>query len=356
MIERLKALDFQIEPLVFGEVTNLWAIRGNQGPVLAFAGHTDVVPTGPVDEWISHPFEPTIRDGYLYGRGAADMKSSLAAMIVATERFVSLYPDHPGRIAFLVTSDEEGPAVNGTVKVMEYLSEHNQYIDWCVVGEPSSSEQLGDTIKNGRRGSLGADLTVHGIQGHVAYPHQAVNPIHAACGFLNELVLTTWDEGNEYFPATTFQISNINAGTGATNVIPGSLKIQFNFRFSTEVTAEQLKQRTEAILDKHKVNYSLLWTLSGQPFLTEKGILVQAAIDAVKQVAGRTPELSTAGGTSDGRFIAPTGTELIELGPGNNTIHKINECVRVEDLDTLALVYQQIMATVLKSTPIRPGL
>jgi succinyl-diaminopimelate desuccinylase len=347
MSKRLKALGFKIETLVYGGVTNLWAVRGKQGPILAFAGHTDVVPTGPVDSWTSHPFEPTVRDGYLYGRGAADMKSGLAAMIIATERFIAQHPEHMGRLAFLITSDEEGPAVNGTVKVMDYLASQNEHIDWCVIGEPSSSKELGDTIKNGRRGSLGGHLTVKGVQGHVAYPHEADNPIHASCGFLAELVATVWDNGNEYFPATTFQISNINAGTGATNVIPGELSIQFNFRFSTEVTPEQLQQRTESLLQKHKINYSLNWSLSGQPFLTGRGVLVDAAIDAIAKVAGIAPQLSTAGGTSDGRFIAPSGAEVIELGPCNATIHKINERVLVQDLEALALIYQRVITSLL---------
>jgi succinyl-diaminopimelate desuccinylase len=347
MCERLEAIGFKITHLRFEEVDNFWAVRGESGPILAFAGHTDVVPTGPVEEWVSHPFKPEIRDGMLYGRGAADMKGSLAAMIVACENFVADYPNHTGRIAFLITADEEGIAKNGTVKVMEYLKQNNEHIDWCVVGEPSSTSQTGDVIKNGRRGSLGCVMTVNGRQGHVAYPHLADNPIHNASPVLAELANTQWDNGNEFFPATSFQISNINGGTGATNVIPGSLKVVFNFRFSTELTAEAIKQRTTEILDKHGLNYQLDWNLSGQPFLTAEGSLIDAVKDAIKTTTGLDTELSTAGGTSDGRFIAPTGSQLVELGPVNATIHQTDECVKADDLNVLTNIYQQVLKNLL---------
>ena len=347
MIERLEAIGFQIEQLRFGDVDNFWAVHGTEGPILCFAGHTDVVPTGPVEQWQHPPFEPTLVDGILYGRGTADMKGSLAAMVTACERFVAEHPNHSGRIAYLITSDEEGIAINGTVKVMEWLEQRNEKIEWCLVGEPSSSEQVGDTVKNGRRGSLGAKLTVKGIQGHVAYPHLASNPIHLAAPALSELAAEHWDHGNDFFPATSFQISNINGGTGATNVIPGELEVIFNFRFSTELTEQQLRQRTEAILDKYNLDYQLEWNLSGQPFLTAKGPLVEAAIAAIKDCTGLDTELSTAGGTSDGRFIAPTGAQVLELGPVNATIHKVNECVRAEDLDTLSTLYEGILKRLL---------
>lgn len=343
MIQRLQAIGFTVEHLRFGDVDNFWATRGEGGPILAFAGHTDVVPSGPAAQWQSPPFEPTISDGMLYGRGAADMKGSLAAMVTACERFVAAYPDHSGRIAFLITSDEEGIAVNGTVKVVEWLEQRDEKITWCVVGEPSSTTKVGDTIKNGRRGSLGAELKVKGKQGHVAYPHLAQNPIHLVAPALAELAAERWDDGNEFFPATSFQISNFNSGTGATNVIPGEADIVFNFRFSTELTEQQLRQRTEAILDKHSLQYELQWKLSGQPFLTASGALVAAAQHAVKKTTGTDTELSTAGGTSDGRFIAPTGAQVVELGPVNATIHQVNECVKASDLDLLSQMYEAMM-------------
>lgn len=347
MISRLEPLGFKIERLKFGEVTNLWAVHGDSGPILAFAGHTDVVPTGPLENWQSPPFEPEIREGYLYGRGAADMKGSIAAMTVAAERFIKAHPAHSGRLAFLITSDEEGPAVDGTVKVIEHLQRQQEQIRWCVVGEPSSTDKLGDVIKNGRRGSLNGTLRIQGKQGHIAYPHLADNPIHSGCPALTELIAEQWDQGNDFFPATSFQISNMNAGTGATNIIPGTLEIVFNFRYSTEVTQEELQQRTEAILDKHQLNYQLDWQLSGLPFLTEPGELVIAAQTALKDVMGSEAQLSTSGGTSDGRFIAPTGAQVIELGPCNATIHQVNECVKVEDLELAARIYHRIMTVLL---------
>ncbi|SSS43138.1 dapE [Acinetobacter baumannii] len=331
----------------FGDVDNLWARRGTEGPVFCFAGHTDVVPTGRLDAWNSDPFAPEIRDGKLYGRGSADMKTALAAMVVASERFIAKHPNHKGSIAFLITSDEEGPAVNGTVKVIETLEKRNEKITWCLVGEPSSTHKLGDIVKNGRRGSLNAVLKVQGKQGHVAYPHLARNPIHEASPALAELCQTVWDNGNEYFPATSFQISNIHAGTGATNVIPGALEVTFNFRYSTEVTAEQLKQRVHEILDKHGLQYEIVWNLSGLPFLTPVGELVNAAQTAILNVTGTETELSTSGGTSDGRFIAPTGAQVLELGVLNATIHQINEHVDVHDLDPLTDIYEQILENLL---------
>lgn len=347
MADYLSRLGFSIEPMVFNDTTNLWARRGSEGPLFCFAGHTDVVPPGPLDKWDSPPFEPTIRDGLLYGRGAADMKGSLAAMLVAVERFVTAHPDHQGSIAFLITSDEEGPFINGTPKVVETLEARNEKITWCLVGEPSSTRLLGDVVKNGRRGSITGDLLVKGIQGHVAYPHLGRNPIHDAAPALAELAATVWDQGNAFFPPTSFQIPNISAGTGASNVIPGELQVQFNFRFSTELTAEQIKERVRAILDRHGLEYDLTWTLSGHPFLTSTGDLVEATVAAIEEVQGFSPELSTSGGTSDGRFIAPTGAQVIELGPLNATIHKLNECVKVADLDTLADVYTAILRRLL---------
>ena len=347
MIQRLEAIGFQVERLRFEEVDNFWATRGTDGPLLAFAGHTDVVPTGPEGQWQHPPFEPVVEDGMLYGRGAADMKGSLASMVVACEQFVAEHPDHQGRMGFLITSDEEGPSVNGTVKVVEWLEARQEKIDWCIVGEPSSTDRVGDVIKNGRRGSLGGILRVKGVQGHVAYPHLADNPIHKAAPALAELAAQEWDQGNEFFPATSFQISNINGGTGATNVIPGDVEVVFNFRFSTEVTETQLRERTETILNKHQLNYELDWKLSGQPFLTAEGELVDAVVKAVEQHTGQKPILSTAGGTSDGRFIAPTGAQVVELGPRNDTIHKVDECVKAEDLDTLTALYQSTLKRLL---------
>ncbi|MGQ9426099.1 succinyl-diaminopimelate desuccinylase [Gilvimarinus sp. F26214L] len=345
--ERLSALGFRCQMLPFGDVSNLWAVRGDGGPLLAFAGHTDVVPTGPLDQWRSPPFEPTIEDGHLRGRGAADMKGSLAAMVTACERFISEHGDHSGRIAFLLTSDEEGPAQNGTRKVVEWLKEEGTRIDWCIIGEPTSGERFGDTIKNGRRGSLHCDLTVKGQQGHIAYPHMADNPIHRVAAPMAALSTEHWDHGNEYFPATSFQISNINGGTGATNVIPGTVHLRTNFRFSTEVTEEVLRERTEAILNKFDIDYELRWELSGQPFITERGTLTDAVSSAIEAETGLMPELSTSGGTSDGRFIAPSGAQVIEFGPCNATIHKLNECVAVEDLETLSRIYERCLQNLL---------
>ena len=347
MIHRLEPLGFQVERLRFDDVDNFWARRGSQGPVLAFAGHTDVVPTGPLDAWESDPFQPELRDGMLYGRGAADMKGSLAAMVTACERFVAAHPDHKGSIAFLITSDEEGPSINGTIKVVEHLEARGEKITWCLVGEPSSNHQVGDVIKNGRRGSLNGKLKIRGRQGHVAYPHLADNPIHRVAPALADLCREQWDMGNEFFPPTTFQISNIHSGTGAENVIPGTVDIQFNFRFSTETTVEKLQARVTAILDTHDLQYELDWRLSGHPFLTARGELVAASIAAIKKITHRDTELSTSGGTSDGRFIAPTGAQVVELGPLNATIHQVNECVSAADLDTLSDIYEHILAQLL---------
>ncbi|MGP9642916.1 succinyl-diaminopimelate desuccinylase [Halomonas sp. AOP30-A1-24] len=348
MIERLTALGFHIERMPFGDVQNFWAVRGHHGPVIALAGHTDVVPSGPPNGWEFPPFSPCIDDhGMLCARGAADMKGSLAAMLTAVERFVARYPDHDGRIAFLITSDEEGPAVDGTLAVVEQLRERNERLDYCIVGEPSSTEHLGDVIKNGRRGSLGGVLRIQGIQGHVAYPHLARNPIHQAMPALDALVNEHWDGGNDFFPATSFQISNLRAGTGATNVIPGEVEVVFNFRFSTEVTHEQLKARTEAILDQYGLPYQLDWTLNGEPFLTAEGELVNAAVRGVEAVTGKRPALSTSGGTSDGRFIATFGAQVVELGPLNDTIHKVNERVRASDLDDLSRIYEATLQALL---------
>ena len=343
MTERLQDCGFSIENLRFGDVDNFWAIHGSSGPIFCFAGHTDVVPTGPVESWSHPPFTPTIVEGQLYGRGSADMKGSLAAMVVAAEEFVSEFPKHQGRLAFLITSDEEGIAVNGTVKVVDWLQQQGITPEWCLVGEPSSSTQCGDTIKNGRRGSLGCRLTVKGTQGHVAYPHLAANPIHLGMPALEELTREIWDQGNTFFPATSFQVSNINAGTGATNVIPGTVEVLFNFRFSTEVTDLQLMGRAEAILNKHQLDYEAEWNLSGQPFITERGDLVQAAINCIAKTTGLEAELSTAGGTSDGRFIAPIGTQVVELGPVNQSIHRVDENVSIDDLNTLTKIYKNIL-------------
>jgi succinyl-diaminopimelate desuccinylase len=343
MTERLQDCGFSIENLRFGDVDNFWAIHGSSGPIFCFAGHTDVVPTGPVESWSHPPFTPTIVEGQLYGRGSADMKGSLAAMVVAAEEFVSEFPKHQGRLAFLITSDEEGIAVNGTVKVVDWLQQQGITPEWCLVGEPSSSTQCGDTIKNGRRGSLGCRLTVKGTQGHVAYPHLAANPIHLGMPALEELTREIWDQGNAFFPATSFQVSNFNAGTGATNVIPGTVEVLFNFRFSTEVTDLQLMDRAEAILNKHQLDYEAEWNLSGQPFITERGDLVQAAINCIAKTTGLEAELSTAGGTSDGRFIAPIGTQVVELGPVNQSIHRVDENVSIDDLNTLTKIYKNIL-------------
>lgn len=347
LAHRLEKIGFNIEPMPFAEVTNLWARRGAESPVFCFAGHTDVVPVGDISAWTSHPFQPEIRDNKLYARGSADMKTAIAAFTIATERFVEKHPNHRGSIAYLITSDEEGPSVNGTVKVIERLEQRNEKITWCLVGEPSSTARVGDIIKNGRRGSLNGVLTVQGKQGHVAYPHLANNPIHQASAAITELCQTTWDNGNEYFPATSFQISNIQAGTGATNVIPDQLKVTFNFRYSTEVTAEQLQQRVNDILQKHNVQYHIDWSLSGLPFLTPVGELVNATQQAIFEVTGYQSELSTSGGTSDGRFIAPTGAQVIELGVLNDTIHQIDECVDIDDLEKLTLIYEKMLEKLL---------
>jgi succinyl-diaminopimelate desuccinylase len=347
MIERLAAAGFTVESLRFGAVDNFWAKRGSGGPVFCFAGHTDVVPSGPLDEWRTDPFEPVIRDGLLYGRGAADMKSGLAAMLTASEEFIEQYPQHHGTIAFLITSDEEGPSVDGTRRVVEVLRERRESIDWCLVGEPSSEHTLGDTIKIGRRGSLSGRLTVHGIQGHIAYPQLADNPVHALAPALAELTARVWDQGNEHFQPTTFQVSNISAGTGAPNVIPGELRARFNLRFSTEQTIDGLKQAVEEILRRHRVKYTLEWFISGKPFLTTPGTLSQAAARAVQEQLRISPKLTTGGGTSDGRFIAPMGAQVIELGVINESIHKVNECVRVADIDRLHAVYRRTLELLL---------
>jgi succinyl-diaminopimelate desuccinylase len=347
LIDRLAAIGFECETMQFGDVTNLWARRGSSAPLFAFAGHTDVVPTGPVEEWDSDPFTPVVRDGLLFGRGTADMKSGIAAMVTACERFVTDHSDHTGSIAFLITSDEEGPAKNGTVKVIETLEARDEKIDWALVGEPSSSKQLGDTVKNGRRGSLGAVLNVRGIQGHVAYPQLADNPIHKVLPALNQLSAVHWDDGNEFFPPTSFQISNIHSGTGVTNVIPGHIEVTFNLRYSTELDHHQIIKTSEAIFGQHGLDYEVDWNLSGLPFLTSAGSLVEAAKQSIKQITGLDTELSTAGGTSDGRFIAPTGAQVLELGPVNATIHQINEHVRVSDVDQLSDVYQGILENLL---------
>jgi len=347
MIERLEALGFHIERLQFEEVTNFWARRGSKGPLFCFAGHTDVVPTGPEANWDHPPFDPVIEDGFLCGRGAADMKGSLAAFITALERFLEHHPDHDGSIALLITSDEEGPFINGTTRVIDHLEARNEKITWCIVGEPSSTTKVGDVIKNGRRGSISGDLTIRGIQGHVAYPHLVENPIHLAAPALNDLASELWDEGNEFFPPTSFQISNIHAGTGATNVVPGQIDVQFNLRFSTELSAGQIKERTYEILNRYGLNFDINWTLSGNPFITERGDLVDACVDSIKAITGLDTELSTSGGTSDGRFIAPTGAQVVELGPINATIHKVNERVKADDLDTLSSLYENIMAKLL---------
>ena len=349
MIERLEAMGFAVERMRFGPVDNFWAKRGSGGPVFCFAGHTDVVPSGPLEEWQSDPFKPVVKDGLLYGRGAADMKSGLAAMLTACEQFVRRHPEHRGTIALLITSDEEGPSVDGTRRVVEVLRERKEHIDWCLVGEPSSENTLGDTIKIGRRGSLSGRLTVHGIQGHIAYPQFADNPVHAVAPALAELATRTWDHGNEHFQPTTFQVSNISAGTGAPNVIPGELKARFNLRYSTEQTVDSLKTVVEELLRRHRVKYSLEWFISGYPFLTVPGELSAAATRAVQEQLQVTPKLSTGGGTSDGRFIAPMGAQVIELGVINATIHKVNESVRIADIDGLHRLYHRILELLLTS-------
>ncbi|MBP4046608.1 succinyl-diaminopimelate desuccinylase [Chromobacterium violaceum] len=343
MIERLEAIGFKVEKMRHGDVDNFWARRGDAGPLFCFAGHTDVVPTGPLDKWDSPPFEPTVRNGLLYGRGAADMKASLAAFVTACERFVAEHPDHKGSLALLITSDEEGVAVDGTVKVVDALEARGETIDYCIVGEPTSEQRLGDTVKNGRRGSLSGRLVVHGIQGHIAYPQLAKNPIHLVAPALAELAATRWDEGNAFFPPTSWQVSNIQAGTGATNVIPGHCELLFNFRFSPESTAESLKERVYQILDKHGLGYELHWQLSGQPFITPPGALTDALSAAIAEVSGAKAELSTTGGTSDGRFIKRIARELVEFGPINATIHKLNECVEVADVEPLTAIYRRTL-------------
>ena len=348
--KRLAAFGCEIKHLRYGEVDNLWLTHGQGAPLFVFLGHTDVVPTGPEVQWHTPPFEPSVTDGMLFGRGAADMKGSVAAMVVAMEQFLETNPEHPGTIALLLTSDEEGIATDGVRRVIEeYLKPNSIQIDYCLVGEPSSLERAGDVIKNGRRGSLGATLTVHGVQGHVAYPHLAENPFHRASQALATLCETQWDRGNTDFPPTSFQISNIHAGTGADNVIPGTLELMFNFRFSTEVTADELQQRVESLLDSHGLNYDIDWRLSGHPFLTRDGHLLEATQEALQKVTGSMAETSTAGGTSDGRFVAPLGAEVIELGPLNSTIHKIDECVAVDDLETLTAVYGQLLQNLYKA-------
>ncbi len=344
--DRLAPLGFKNTHLRYDDVDNLWAVTEGSGPLFVFAGHTDVVPTGPAEQWTHPPFGAEIHDGIIYGRGTSDMKSSIAAMIVAVERILAKHNIN-GRVGFLITSDEEGPAINGTVKVIEYLEDNNTKIDWCVVGEPTSTDKLGDIIKNGRRGSLNGDLTVKGRQGHVAYPHLGDNPVHRFASCLSALTSEVWDNGNEFFPATTFQISNIHAGTGVTNVIPGEMSVKFNFRFSTELTAEDIKKRVTDILKSNKLDYEINWSLSGNPFITGRGELVNATVEAIQKVTGRSTELSTSGGTSDGRFIAPTGAQVLELGPCNATIHQIDENVTVAELDTLTDVYEKLLSKLL---------
>ena len=347
MIDRLEKIGFTIHPLKFGNVDNFWAVHGNNGPLFAFAGHTDVVPAGDDDAWESNPFEPTIKDGMLYGRGAADMKGSLASMVVATENFIEKNPNHNGIIAFLITSDEEGVAIDGTAKVMDFLKDNNQKIDFCLVGEPSSTAILGDVIKNGRRGSLNACLRVKGKQGHIAYPQLADNPIHLVTPALNQLCYEQWDNGNDYFPATSFQISNIHSGDKVTNVIPGEVEVMFNFRYSTETTKEELQKRVNDILDSHQLNFFVEWSHSGYPFLTPNGELVSACVDAIEKIKAIKPQLSTSGGTSDGRFISQEGTQVVELGPNNSTIHQVNESVSVQDLEDLTKIYSQVLTNIL---------
>ena len=347
--ERLQAAGFDCQHLRFEDVDNLWVTHGSGSPLFVFAGHTDVVPTGPESDWTSPPFIATDRDGNLFGRGSADMKTSIAASVTSAEQFVKENPDHPGTIGLLITSDEEGPSINGTVKVMQWLEEQSIKIDYCIVGEPSSVKQMGDTVKVGRRGSLNGYMTIHGKQGHVAYPHLADNPFHRALPALSELAEIEWDQGNEFFPPTSFQISNIFSGTGAENVIPGNVELKFNFRFSSELSEDDLKARATAVFEKHKLNYSIDWRLSGNPFLTQKGALVDAVTTACTEILGVTPELSTAGGTSDGRFIAPTGTEVVELGPCNASIHQIDEHVKLTDPVQLARAYQRILQLILRT-------
>lgn len=344
----LAELDFKIEALPFGEVKNLWARRGTQGPLLVFAGHTDVVPTGPLTKWTFPPFTPTIQDGYLYGRGVVDMKSGLAAMVIACKQFIGAHPDHKGSIAFLLTSDEEGPSIDGTAKVVDFLTARGEKMDWCIVGEPSSDKQLGDMIKIGRRGSLNGKLTILGQQGHIAYANSKDNPIYQASVVLKELYDTVWDQGNTHFSPTRFQASNIHSGTGANNIVPGELELVFNFRYSPVLTAEQLKTSVENILQKHAVNYRMEWSTPAKPFYTHSGRLVESCQAAVQKVMGIRPKLSTLGGTSDGRFIAPTGCEVAELGLCNATIHEINERAPIADLDKLTAIYKELLMDLLR--------
>ena len=347
MLARLQKLGFAMEPMRFGQVDNFWGRLGKTGPLLVFAGHTDVVPTGPVEQWRSDPFQPVIHNGLLYGRGTADMKGGLAAMLVAVERYLAAKPAMKGSIGFLITSDEEGPSVDGTVKVMEVLQKRAEKIDWCVLGEPSCLEKFGDTLRNGRRGSLTGILKVEGIQGHVAYPERADNPIHRVAPALAELIGTHWDDGNAFFPPTSFQISNFNSGTGAGNVIPGDATVRFNFRYSSAVTKDELKARVHGVLDKLKLKYSIDWRPMGDPFLTEPGDLSKAMQDAVEDATGLRPKLDTGGGTSDGRFIAPTGAQVVEFGPRNASIHKIDECVAVIELEQLVDIYCDVLKKLL---------
>lgn len=343
IIEHLEPVGFTFEQMSFDDVTNLWATCGNHSPLVVFAGHTDVVPSGPPADWLSAPFTPTIRDGYLYGRGAADMKAALAAMVIAAKRFIKENPTFPGTLGFLITSDEEGPSINGTQKVMETLSKRGIKIDYCVIGEPSTAQQIGDQIRIGRRGSLHGKLIVHGKQGHVAHPHLADNPIHKSLFALHELAQSEWDKGNEHFPPTTFQITNIRSGVGAKNVIPGHLEVLFNFRFSTAVTISQLKERTSAILNKNNLKFDIEWEIGAQPFITRRGKLIEAMQHAIKKIAGLNTKLSTGGGTSDGRFITPTGTEVVELGVSHATAHQVNENVKIEDIHMLTKIYQHVL-------------
>ena len=347
LIAELQRLNFTIERLKFGEVDNFWATHGHGHPVMVFAGHTDVVPTGPLADWRFPPFKPTISEGYLYGRGAADMKGSLSAMVVAAQQFLHQHPHHRGTLAFLVTSDEEGPAVDGTAKVVDYLQAQGKSMDWCVIGEPASVNQVGDAIKIGRRGSLGGKIHIRGIQGHIAYPHLSRNPIHEFAPALEELCQIEWDQGNEFFPPTTFQFSNIHAGTGATNVIPGHLEADFNLRYSTAITQEHIKATLQATLKKYPLQFDIQWLDSGNPFLTKKGELIIAAQQAIREVMEKEPELSTTGGTSDGRFIAPLGVQVVEIGPLNKTIHKVDECVGVDELLQLTRIYQRMLELLL---------
>jgi len=347
MADILAPLGFDNESMVFEDTTNMWSRKGKSKPLFCFAGHTDVVPTGPIEKWAYPPFDATQHEGFIYGRGAADMKASLAAMLTATHKFVSDFPDHKGSIAFLITSDEEGPFINGTTRVIDTLEARNEKIDYCIVGEPSSTLLTGDVIKNGRRGSLTGNLVVKGIQGHVAYPHLVKNPIHLIAPAIDELANTKWDSGNDFFPATSFQVSNLNSGTGAGNVVPGEATACFNFRYSTELTAQDLVAKVESILTAHHLDFELVWTYNGQPFITESGELIDAVQKSVLSICGFETQLSTAGGTSDGRFIAPTGAQVVELGPENNTIHKVNECVNINNIKQLESLYYDILKRLL---------